>query len=119
MPTKSRQLQRKFTPRFWEGLDGRTNTAQLIRARYEQLRDDVGATSTQRDILAQRAVFLSLVLETQEVEAATEGKLDLGVYTQGLNALTGVLRALGLDKQVKKVGSLDDYIAGKSGGGGK
>lgn len=110
MASKRRDIATTFRPRFWADLDGRTNLAQMIRDRYESLKADAGVESQQRDLLTQRAVFLSLVLETQECEAVTNGTFDLGSYTQGINALTGVLRALGLDRRAKHVDSLRTYI---------
>lgn len=110
MPTKRRDLETTFQPKFWDDLDGRTNLAQAIRQRYRTLHADAGVETEQRDLLTQRAVFLSLVLETQECEAVATGKFELGSYVQGINALTGVLKALGLDKRARDTESLRIYI---------
>ena len=110
MPRKRTDIQTTFKPRFWADLDGRTGIAQTIRERYETLKADAGAESVQRDILCQRAVFMCVCLETMECEALGTGKFDAGVHTQMTNALLGLLKALGLDRYVKKAGGLDDYI---------
>lgn len=110
MPAKRKEITATFKPKFWDELDGRTGIAQTIRERYELLKADAGATSTQRDILCQRAVFMCVCLETMECEALATGKFDAGVHTQMSNALLGLLKALGLDRRVKKVGDLGDYI---------
>lgn len=110
MPSKRRDIQTTFKPMFWDDLDGRTGVAQQIRTRYETLKADTGAKSVQRDILCQRAVFMCVCLETMECEALATGKFDAGVHTQMSNALLGLLKALGLDRHVKKAGGLKDYI---------
>lgn len=110
MPTKQKEIATTFKPMFWDDLDGRTGIAQTIRDRYAALRTDAGAESRQREILCQRAVFMCVCLETMECEALATGKFDAGVYTQMSNALLGLLKALGLDRRVKKVGALKDYI---------
>ena len=111
-PAKAAKLPAQFTPRFWEGMDGRVGVAKEIRRRYETLRADTGASrSAQRDLLCQRAVFLAMILETQEVEAVESGKFDSGSYTQTVNALSGLLSKLGLDRAAVKATNLQDYLA--------
>lgn len=110
MPTKQKEITATFKPMFWEDLDGRTGIAQTIRDRYETLKDDAGAESRQREILCQRAVFMCVCLETMECEALASGKFDAGVHTQMSNALLGLLKALGLDRKVKRADGLSDYI---------
>ncbi|MBB6431544.1 hypothetical protein [Algisphaera agarilytica] len=110
MPTKRKDITATFKPMFWDDLDGRTGTAPNIRDRYMTLKADAGAVSRQRDILCQRAVFMCVCLETMECEAVATGKFDAGVYTQMSNALLGLLKALGLERHVKKAGGLKDYI---------
>jgi hypothetical protein len=100
----------RFTPRFWEGADGRCAVVKEIQRRHERLRRDSGADSYQKELLCQRAVFISLQLETAEREATeTTGKFDAGVYTQMTNSLMGLLRALGLERKVQAIG-LRAYI---------
>jgi hypothetical protein len=94
----------RFEPRFWEGADGRCANVKEINRRYERLRQDAGADSCQKELLCQRAVFISLQLETAERVATEGGKFDAGVYTQMTNSLMGLLRALGLERKVKAVG---------------
>lgn len=109
---KPAKVPKSFTPRFWEGLDGRVGVAKEIRRRYELLRDDTGADrSAQRDMLCQRAVFIGIVLETMEVEAMDTGNFDAGGYVQATNGLLGILKALGLDKKVQSVTDLKSYLA--------
>jgi hypothetical protein len=105
-----------FVPDFWSEQDHRTHAVQEIRRRFKLLLADSGADSFQKEIIAQRAVFLSLRLETQEVEYARTGEIDTGVYTQQVNSLLGLLKALGLDKKARKVG-LRQYLGSGKGAG--
>ena len=107
----------RFKPKFWEESDRRCVTVRAIKARYERLMADAGGgDSYQRDLLIQRAVFISVHLETQEVRAAEGGEIDLGSYIQGANALSGLLKTLGLERHAKDVTDLKAYLRGKNGG---
>jgi hypothetical protein len=93
------RVPKRFLPRFWENADQRQVAIREIKRRYALLRKDAGADSFQRDLLAQRAIFISVQLETMEVEASEGGDFNSGHYTQMVNALTGLLKALGLEKR--------------------
>jgi len=108
--TKEVALPKTFVPRVWETVDGRCTIVKEIRRRYETLRQDVGGESVQKDMLCQRAVFMDLCMETMEIEGATTGRLDAGTYTQMSNALLGLLKALGLNRHVKRADDLRNYI---------
>lgn len=110
--TREVAIPKDFTPRFWDGLDGRYAIAKEITRRYEVLREDAGAESEQRDMLCQRAVFIGVCLETMECEAVASGKFDAGVYTQMSNALLGLLKALGLERRVRSGQTLQTYLEG-------
>lgn len=99
-----------FVPQFWDRIDGRFAVVREIRRRYEELKADSRADSAQKDMLVQRAVFISVQLETMECMAAESGKHDPGVYTQQVNCLLGILKALGLERKVKEVGNLRSYV---------
>ena len=104
-------LPARFKPRFWEDSDNRIGVVKLIRQRHELLKAHAGGKeSVQRDLLCQRCAFVSVILETKEVEAAETGKLDLGSYVQGVNCLLGLLRTLGLEKRIKTVSDLKTYL---------
>ena len=109
---KTPAVSKTFAPKFWSEVDGRFGIAKEIRRRYETLRDATGADqSPQKDMLVQRAVYLSVCLETMETESLESGKFDLGPYTQGCNALQGLLKNLGLEKKVKTAIDLKSYLA--------
>ena len=110
---KSAAIPAVFTPEFWSEQDGRITVSREIRRRVQALRDDAGIDSTQKELLAQRAVFISLQLETAEVKAAQTGEFDPGVYTQMVNTLTGLLRAIGLERKAQDAGGLKRYWEGR------
>ncbi len=112
----------RFVPQFFENdVDKRQIAVKAIKRRYQELKDDVGCDSHQKDLLIQRAVFLSIVLETLEVEAIkTQSFEKLGVWIQGCNSLSGLLTKLGLAKTMKDAQSLQEIVATtKSNGNGK
>jgi hypothetical protein len=69
--------------------------------------------SIQRDLLCQRAAFLSVVLETMEVKACEGAAIDWGGYVQAVNAFSGLLLRLGLEKRLKNVHDLQTYLEQK------
>jgi hypothetical protein len=110
---KHQPIPAEFVPRFWDDLDRRLHPAKEIVRRVERLKRDSGADSYPRHLLCERAAFLSVLLESAEVEAGRSGRLDVGAYIQGLNALTGLLKALGLGKAATDVGDLRSYLGGR------
>jgi hypothetical protein len=111
--TKRVELPGRFVPGFWNNADGRSMAVKEIRRRYRNLREDAAVDSYQKDLLVQRAVFIALQLETMEIAAASGKPFDAGVYTQMTNSLLGLLKSLGLEKQVTKVANLKSYIEGR------
>ena len=108
---KSRMLPGEFEPRFWDDVDGRLGIKKQVRQRFEQLKRDSGAKSIQKQQLCQRAAFISIQLETIECIAAEGGEFDHGGYIQAVNALSGLLSKLGLERQAKeKARDLESYL---------
>jgi hypothetical protein len=113
---KTITIPAQFKPRFWEDSDRRCAVVRAIKRRYEAVKDQCGGNeSIQRDMLCQRVVFIATILETQEVQAAEGGELDLGVYTQATNSLIGLLKTLGLEKRIKSFTDLRGYLDQKKG----
>jgi len=106
------ELSTTFVPRFWEHADSRLAIVKVIKERYEDLKADTGADSVQKQLLCQRAVFLSVWLETVERRAIEDLQFAAGEYTQACNALSGLLSKLGLNKVSKRVGNLREYVRG-------
>lgn len=104
-------LKERFVPRFLEDVDGRSAIVKEIRRRLDELVADADANSFQKQLLAKEAIFISIQLETMRANAIDGGKLDAGVYTQMVNALSGLLAKLGLEKKVSKTIDLKAYVA--------
>jgi hypothetical protein len=106
-------LPTRFTPKFWSDADRRVALVREIEGRVERMKRDANADSYQKEVLAERAVFLISILETAERDAI-EGNapLDTGGYVQAINSLIGVLKALGLERRAKKLG-LASYLEEK------
>ncbi len=100
----------KFVPKFFADLDSRLAIKKEITHRLHRLKSDTGCDSYQKEILAQRAVFVALQLETIEVEAAEGQKFDIGSYTQSVNCLIGLLRVLGIPKSRMQGTNLKAYL---------
>lgn len=108
-------LPTTYVPTFLEDLDGRSSLAIEMRKRYLALKADSGADSVQKDLLVRRAIFMSTRLESMESDALEGKGLDAGCYTQAVNSLLGLLKALGLERKVKTTENLQDYIAERTG----
>ena len=102
-------LPATFVPKFWQDQDHRCVAVKRVREMVEALTSDAGVDSAQKALLAQRAAFLALRLETMEVAYATEGRFDAGVYTAMTNTLVGLLKALGLERKARQA-TLTDYL---------
>jgi hypothetical protein len=98
---------------FWDEVDRRCLLYREIKSRYEQLKQDTGADSYQKDLILQRAVFLSLQLQTMEIQVTEGGDFDSGGYSNLTNVLVGLLKALGLEKALPKMADLQSYVAKK------
>jgi hypothetical protein len=73
-----------------------------VRSRLRTLIEDSGADSFQKRLLAERAVFLSIKLQSMEIDAVEGREFEMGKYNQGVNALVGLLRSLGLERAMKR-----------------
>lgn len=116
---KEAALSKTFTPRFWEHCDLRLAVVRSMCARYEALRESCGGyESTQRDLLVRRIAFLSIQIETMEVNAMEGKPFDAGSYVQCLNSFLGFLKSVGLDRRAKNVTDLNRYLEEKKGRAG-
>lgn len=114
-PRTPAPLPAKFAPLFWRDLDHRNSSVREVIARYKTLAQDAGADeSAQRDVLVQRLVFLSVLVETMETEYHKTSQLDHGKYSALSNSLLGLVKALGLERRAKRV-DLGTYLGGGKG----
>jgi hypothetical protein len=66
--------------------------------------------------MCENTIFLAAQLETLRTQAANGGEIDMGSFTQQLNALSGLLSKLGLERKTKAaVHNLQTYVQSKSG----
>lgn len=110
---KDVSLPRTFSPKFLVDVDGRSGFVKEIRRRLDALVADTGCDSYQKKLLATEAIFISIQLETMRSNAIEGKDLDAGVYTQMVNALSGLLTKLGLDRQLPKTLDLKTYVGGR------
>lgn len=104
-----------YNPNWLASLDGRTQVAQVLRQRQQALSDDLGGApslSYQQKALVDRALFLEFHLQQEEMKLATGQEFDSGKWVQATNALLGVFRTLGLQRQAKQVPALRAYVQG-------
>lgn len=104
------RLPQKFTPQLLAHADGRYAVVKLLRRRLERLKKECGADSYQKELLCERAVFIALQLETLEAQASEGTPIEITVYTQMFNSLSGALSKLGLERNIKEVEDLRLYV---------
>ena len=106
-------LPKRFVPQFIESADGRISAIKEIRRRLKKLRADAGVDNFQKDILAQRAIFLAVQCETMETDALQGKPIDIAILTQCTNALSGLLTKLGLETKRVTTITLADKLKGR------
>jgi hypothetical protein len=108
-------LPDRFTPRFLDRLDGRTQAARILRQRLAELQSDLGGDlSYQQASLTKRCIWLESWIETQEAKAAEGEDVSIGQQVQALNSLLGLYRTLGLERKAREVPDLASYLAKKA-----
>lgn len=113
---KRLKLPAKYEPGFLGELDQRSLVYRELRNAYNEIVSDAGGeddlTHAQLSLI-ERFVFLEAVLRTWENEIATKPKESdhlVGKWTQGVNALQGLAKVIGLKRQIKKAVSLKSYL---------
>ncbi len=101
-----------FALRLISEADQRFAVVKELKRRLKRLIEDAGIVSVQKEMLAGRAVFLASYLQSCEVEALEGKQVDYGRYFAAVNALSGVLNKLGLEKKLsKELTTLESYVA--------
>jgi hypothetical protein len=116
MPTitlqrKKQSLPTRFEPQFWLQADGRSAAVREIKRRRKILRQDVGCDSYQKELLIDRLVFSTVMIESMELEATETGRFDSGRYVVLVNTAVGLLKALGLERKFRDAKTLTTYLA--------
>jgi hypothetical protein len=113
MPRRPKMIL-SFKPHNIEDLDGRFDGGKQVKQRYRQFKRESGSTSLARDLLCRRAAFLSVMVESLEVEALTGKKFHSGNLLQAGKTLFAILKSLGLENTAAKpLGGLRKYLADK------
>ena len=119
---KRKRIAKKYEPGFLVRLDMRLQTAQILNSAFQEVVDDMGGIenlSHTQLALAERFVFLEYVLRRLEERIALSPKKSaklISRWIQGLSSLTGLARAIGLERRTKKVKCLESYIVEKKNG---
>ena len=114
---KLKDPPQSYRPDWLEAMDGRLGTVKVIKDRLSMLCEDLGGVesmSYQRRSLAKRVVWLEAMIEQQEAAIARGEDVDAGRWTQGINSLMGLLKALGLDRVAQDVPSVQSWIKERS-----
>ena len=106
-------LPKKWEPHLMQNANGQLGVVRVLKKRIRQLQADADATSLQKQMLCDRAVFVCTLLETMERLAIEENKFDNSAYLANLNCLVSVLKALGLERARKQATRLESYINAK------
>lgn len=116
---KPQTIPLRFEPNFIAKLDQRTEIARLLRDRFEGIADDLGGADELSGIkasLLERFVFLEATLSRLETDLTTSDDAKtaseiMARWIQGSNALLGIARTLGIERQMKQV-DLKSYVNG-------
>lgn len=110
---RPRELPDDFEPGIIRQLDQRTQVARQLQARLYGLADDLGGwdhLSFQKKVLVERIIWMEHHLRRLDSKAV-QGEDVLAQLTQMQNSLVGLLRTVGLEREVRTVNSLEDVIA--------
>jgi hypothetical protein len=100
----------------WADVDRRSRPAREIAADYWRLATDLGgieALSTQQLALVERASFLLMRIRQHEsavIAGRDDSPIDNGTHSNYCNVLTGVLKALGLERRAKDIRGPGDLM---------
>jgi hypothetical protein len=108
-----------FALRTLEGADQRFAIVKELRRRLEQLKEDAGVQTIQREWMAARAVFIVARCEALEYDAVTGKTINWREYLMATKALSELLRRLGLDDEQRSTQRLQDYIVESKSKNGK
>ncbi|WP_026148105.1 hypothetical protein [Thioalkalivibrio sp. HL-Eb18] len=113
MDTRQAETPSRYSSGWIDKLDGRTRLAQAARERLDALQADLGgadALSYQRQSICKRVVWLEVQIEQREAALARGEEIDEARHANNINTLTGLLKAIGLDRKARDVPSLSEYL---------
>jgi len=111
--TDTLALTAQYRPNWLDESDRRRADVRSVMSARAALVNDLGgeqAISTQRFMVIDRVIFLCLRLTELERRVLEGEEIDWNHYGHISNCLTGHLKTLGLDRKVKDVGTLEQYM---------
>lgn len=115
-PVKRQQLPAKYEPGFLREMDLRTGLAQRLHENFNAICDDAGGAADlahTKLAMIERFVFLEAMLATMEqqiADGADNATELLGKWVQGINAMQGLAKLIGLERQARRA-DLKAYMA--------
>ena len=112
---KPLEVPAKFRVGFLAELDKRSNIFKALAVRHRTIVQDLGGAGELSHVklaLIERFCWLEACLQDQEVAMASGAspKESIGRWIQGVNALVGLAKTLGLERQLKAT-DLRTYLA--------
>jgi hypothetical protein len=110
---------KRFEANFLAKMDGRTEIFQQLKTAYDEIVADCGGVENLSHVmlaLCERFVFLEFTLQQLESRIASNPKgADefISKWIQACNSVTGLAKTLGLEKRVRKVKNLREYVEAK------
>lgn len=107
---------RRYTDEFLTTIDKRSSLSVLLRRRLGQLLDDMGGEenlSYAQRSLARRAIFMEALVQQNEERAANGVEIEPTQHASLINSLIGLYSKVGIERKVKDVVDLKEYIAAK------
>ncbi len=115
LPRSLKKQKVSFALRTINTADKRFAVVKELHARLEQLKEDAGVTTLQREWLAARACFLVARIESLEYDSVTGTAINWQQYMSTVKCLADVLKRLGLHDERRSAKQLSDYIVESQG----
>lgn len=110
---KHADIPTNHRPGWLDSLDGRYNIARELRARFDEVCNDLGGAdrlSYAQRSLAERALWLEYWLSQQEQKLAKGADFDVSRWIQAANSLQGIYTRLGLERRTCEAPDLQTYL---------
>ena len=118
-PVKHQKPPKKYETGFLQKLDGRTEAFAILNTSYKEIASDLGGVqnlSHIQECMIERFCFLEFFLKTLEAKIASSPKKSAKIisrWVQAQNCLIGLAKCVGLERRVKTVTNLKDYVLSK------
>jgi hypothetical protein len=119
-PRTFQKPPKRFEANFLAKMDRRTEIFQQLKTAYDEITADCGGAENLSHVmlaLCERFVFLEFTLQNLEARIADNPKNAdefISKWIQACNSVTGLAKTLGLEKRVRKVKNLREYVEGKA-----